>query len=203
LSKILIEIPPQGFEIIRDRIGEILADELVKQFTLHADPERNPDVHIERLGAFDKTELPAANVLYARSDFGGNTAIDSDGKNQYHVDVYTNAKATAGERGDSKSMQRVSRILGIFRAILESPHYLTLGFAAPPGFIMRTKVLSIEIQDPKDNPDSKNTSMGRLTIQVDAVETVEQIQPRDAEGYDTQVKLEETDKGFVYVIDNP
>ena len=97
-------------------------------------------------------------------------------------------------------MSNLTRILGIVRAILESSHYLTLGFVPP--FVMHTEVTSIEIQDPKDNQDGANIMMGRLMFVVDAVEDTEKIQPREAEGYDTQVKLEETDKGFAFILNN-
>ncbi len=200
MSKILLEIPPQGFELIRDRVGEILADEIAAQFVIHGDPERNAKVFVERITPIDKTELPLINVLYSRSGYDNNSAINSDGKNTYNIDVYTSAKTKIAKKGGAESMTRLGRILGIIRAILESPFYLTLGFATP--FIMRTEVTGIEIQDPRDNQDAANIVMGRLIFVVDASEDVEQIQPVTAEGYDTQVKLHETEKGFVYVTDN-
>lgn len=200
MSKITQEIPPQGFELIRDKIGEILADEILAQFVLHSDPERNAKVFIERITPIDKTEMPLINVLYSRSGYDNNSAINSDGKNTYNIDVYTGAKTKIAKRGGAESMARLGRILGIIRAILESPFYLTLGFAAP--FIMGTEVTGIEIQDPRDNQDAANTVMGRLIFVVDAKEDVEQIQPVTAAGYDTQVKLHETEKGFVYITDN-
>lgn len=200
MSKILLEIPRQGFELIRDRIGIILADEIAGQFAIHADPERNPKVFVERLTAIDSGELPILNILYSGSNYGGNTAIDSDGKNTYHIDLYANAKTKIAKKGDAEAMDRLGRNLGMIRAILESPHYVVLDFPRP--FIMGTEVSSIKIQDPKDNKDAKNNVMGRLTFEVAASEKVELIQAIEAEGYDTQVKLHETDKGFVYVIDN-
>lgn len=200
MSKITLEIPPQGFELIRDKIGEILADEILAQFAIHSDSERNAKVFIERITPIDKTEMPLINVLYSRSGYDNNSAINSDGKNTYNIDVYTSAKTKVVKRGGAESMARVGRILGIVRAILESPFYLTLGFAPP--FIIGTEVTGIEIQDPRDNQDAANTVMGRLIFVVDAKEDVEQIQPVTAEGYDTQVKLDETEKGFVYITDN-
>ena len=200
MSKITQEIPPQGFELIRDKIGEILADEILAQFAIHSDPERDATVFVERITPIDKTEMPLINVLYSRSGYDNNSAINSDGKNTYNIDVYTSAKTKIAKRGGAESMLRLGRILGIIRAILESPFYLTLGFTTP--FIMSTEVTSIEIQDPRDNQDAANTVMGRLIFVVEAAEITEQIQPVTAEGYDTQVKLDETEKGFVYVTDN-
>lgn len=200
MSKITTEIPPQAFELIRDQIGVILKDEFEAQFVIHNDPDRNPTVSSERIVPVDKADVPLVNILYARSSYDNNTAVNADGKNFYSIDVYTSAKSTVAKRGDTTAQIRLGRLLGMVRAILASPHYGTLGFANP--FIMRNEILDIEIADPRDNQDSANMVMGRLVFQVDAPENVEQIQPKVAEGYDTQVKIEETDKGFVYVLDN-
>ncbi len=200
MSNITTEIPPQGFEIIRDRTGEILADEFLAQFAIHGDADRNPKVFVERITPIGKEEVSFISVLYSRTSYDNNTAVDMKGKNFYNIDVYTSAKSTLTEDGDSKSQKKLSRLLGMVRAILGSPHYIRLGFSPP--FIMRTEVLDIEIADPRDDQNSSNMVMGRLVFQVDAPETVEQIQPTDAEGYDTEVKLDETEKGFVYIIDN-
>ena len=200
MSKITTEIPFQGFELIREKIGEILADEILAQFAIHADPERNATVFIERIIPIDKTETPVVNILYSRSNYDGNTPVNSNGKNSYNIDVYARAKTKIAKSGDTQAMSNLTRILGIVRAILESSHYLTLGFVPP--FVMHTEVTSIEIQDPKDNQDGANIMMGRLMFVVDAVEDTEKIQPREAEGYDTQVKLEETDKGFAFILNN-
>ena len=186
--------------MIREKIGEILADEILAQFAIHADPERNATVFIERIIPIDKTETPVVNILYSRSNYDGNTPVNSNGKNSYNIDVYARAKTKIAKSGDTQAMSNLTRILGIVRAILESSHYLTLGFVPP--FVMHTEVTSIEIQDPKDNQDGANIMMGRLMFVVDAVEDTEKIQPREAEGYDTQVKLEETDKGFAFILNN-
>lgn len=202
MSKITQEITAQGFEVIRDRIGFILADEIAAQVAL---PATNPTeidakVFVERIHPVDKSETPLINVSYARSNYIKNTAIDSDGKNTYHIDVYSKAKAKEGEDPDKRAMLRMERLLGIVRAILESPFYLTLDFANP--FIMNTEVTDIAIQDPRDNQDSANVMMGRVVFTVTAAENTEQQLPRAAEGYDTVVKIAETEKGFVYVIEN-
>jgi len=200
LSKITTAIPEQAFELIRDKIGLIIADELAAQFVLNPDPRIDAPVFIERIVPIDKSETPVINILYSRSNYDNNTAIKSDGENTYNIDVYSKGKSKEGEQGDTLAMIALARLLGVIRAILESPHYLTLGFAPP--FIKKTTVTGIQVADPRDNQDGANMMMGRLTFTVDAVDVTEQIQPVDAEGYDTQVKLSETDKGFVYISNN-
>ena len=200
MSKLELIIPSQNVELIRDRIATILVDEIANQIVLGADLETNSKVFVERFHAIDKSEAPVINLMYARTGYDNNTAITSDGKNAYHIDHYTKGKTTDLKKGDRTSKERLLRNMGITRAILESPHYLTLGFAPP--FIMRTTVISQEIADPRDDKDGSNMSMGRLTFEVDAVEDTEQITPRVAEGYDTTVIIEETALGHLYILDN-
>lgn len=200
MSKLTEEILSQGHELIRDRIGIILADEIANQVTLSGNAEINAKVFSERYYPVSKEEVPIINILLDRVNYVNNTSIQSEGNYTFSIDAYTSAKSTVTEKGDSKSNIRMQKILGIVRSILESPFYLTLDF--PKGFIGGTKVPSIEILDPVKNQDTATIVMGRLTFEVRADESVEQQKAVTAEGYDTQVKIEDTDKGFVYIIDN-
>ena len=195
-------IPSQNVELIRDRIGEILADEIANQFVLDPNPEINSRVFIERIQPIGLSDVPVINLIYARTGYDNETAITSDGENAYHIDHYTKGKANpgVGKKGDETAKKRLLRNIGITRAILESPHYLTLGFV--PGFIMQTRVASVEIADARDDQDASNMVMARLTFMVKAVEVTEGITPRIAEGYDTTVFLDETDLGHLYILDN-
>ncbi len=200
MSNLTIQIPPQGHEVIRDRIGEILTDEIANQIVLGVPAELNAEIFVERIVPIAHTDTPLINILYSRGDFDNNNSDSSDGKHTFSIDVYTTAKAKVDEPGDSRSVFIMHRIVGLIRAILEDSSYITLGFVAP--FIMRTTVTQIQIVDPRNNQDATNLMMGRLTFVVEAAEVTEQKQPRVAEGYDTKVTLEETDKGFVYVLNN-
>jgi len=200
VSKITLLIPQQGFELIRDRIAEILADEFTNQVTLGLDPKFNPDIFVERLTPIAHKEMPIMIVSLGRVNFEGDTYEDTDGVNFFHLDVFTKEKSSTGQAASPKAQTSLHRIMGVALNILRSPHYKTLGFAPP--FIIHTRSEGIEIQDPRDNQDSANTTMGRITFKVKAAEVSESIVPRVAEGYDTEVKLEETDKGYQYIIEN-
>ena len=56
-------IPPQQFEIIRNKIGLILFEEIGNQFVLTADEKINAKIFVERFIPFDKTDFPCINVL--------------------------------------------------------------------------------------------------------------------------------------------
>ena len=101
--------------------------------------------------------------------------------------------------GDQASMFKVQKILGVCRAILSDPRYKTLGFEPP--FVMNRHVENIESPKPK-NSDLKSVVMARLPILVRLPENVELLTASLIEGYDTQVKLAETDKGYKFVGDN-
>lgn len=188
-------IPPQAFEVIRDRVGEILADELANQFTLTANASLNPPVEVERYRAVDATELPLLVVNVARGSYDNKHAITSDGTYLYNIDGYVRGASSSGQDGDNLASITLQRILGICRAILENPGYKTLGFAPP--FIERVFVQEIGIAEP-ERTDKENIMMGRLTLLVRVPEDVELITPVDLDVFSTQVKLEETEKGYIF-----
>src|SRR6478609_6993711 len=113
-------IDPQAYEVVRDRVGRILAEELENQYALSGnDREFKVSSWIERMVPFDKTELSAVNVCLAEGSFDGDTVIQSDGTYRYYVDVYVNAKSKNDEDGDVRAMYKLHRILGLCRAIIK------------------------------------------------------------------------------------
>jgi len=185
----------QAFELVRDRIGSIIADEMANQYAMSYDEDLNLDVWIERLIRFDHTELPAINVVLERGELDGHSQVSTDGTYTYDIDVYTSAKADDSETGDTKAMLKLHKIIGKCRSILENSRYKTLGFSAP--FVMNRGCRSIQIKIP-DSQEALNVVIGRLTMTVKVPETSELITPELIAGYDTVVKLYETDKGYVF-----
>jgi len=127
MSKLTAIIPAQGFELIRDRIAVILVDEIANQITLGIGAEFNAKVFVERIVPIDKSETPLINVLYSRTGYDNNDFDSSDGQNTYHIDIYAkaNAKPSTNSEADNLAQVKLARLIGIVRAILESPHYLT------------------------------------------------------------------------------
>ncbi len=208
-------IPQQNFELIRDRIGLIIFQELESQFDLTGNPElakppfsagQYPDslvVFIDRIVPFDEAELPCVNVSYNGAPYDSNNPMWSDGLNSFFIDVYVKAKAN--EDGDETNADtlaaiKLASILGKIRFILRYSDYKTLGFA--PGFIGNTKVASINMLGPlKNNQDANCGLVGRIVFEVKAIEPVTPIEPRNASNFLTTVKLSTTDKGYVYIGD--
>lgn len=192
-------IPPQYFEVIRNRIAEILADELDNQFLLTYDTDFEVDVYIERFVPFDHTDTPAVNVSFSGGSYDNQTAIDVDGSYSYFIDVFTKADTTNDDRGDKLAMFKLHKLLGVCRAIIQNPIYKTLGFEPP--FLMSRQISNISIAQPKDS-EALSVVMGRLILSIVAPEDTQLLTAKLIKGFDTQVKLSLTDKGYIYSGDN-
>ncbi len=201
MAVINAQIPQQNFELVLERIGEILANELANQFTLFPVPMAVLEglvVWKNRYVPFDKSEMPAVNVSLGSGQYDGQTVKSDDGTYLYNIDVFTYAKGTDAKAGDQHSIDRLHRIMGICRAILRNPKFKTLGYETPPGFVMGIPhVNSIQFATP-DPDDTARNVMGRLVFSVKLPETTELIEPELLYGYQTVVKLSETDKGYMW-----
>jgi len=192
-------IATSSFELVRDQIGAILADEISNQFTLSAEEALNlSGVFIERVVPFDKTEMPAVNVSVARLDLDGQVAVNTDNNATYNIDCYQAAKSGDGVQGDVLSRFQLFRLMAVVRSILEDPQYITLDFARP--FIMNRHVVSIE-PAPAIDQDGINTAMGRVVLSVKVAENTDLVPTTILGRSDTTVKLELTDKGYRFIID--
>lgn len=197
------QIPQQNFELVLERIGEILANELANQFVLYPEPMallENLVVWRNRYVPYDKSEMPSVNVSLGSGQYGGQTVKSDDGTYLYNIDVFTNAKGDDDKAGDQHAIDKLHRIMGICRAILRNPKFKTLGYE--PGLIMGVPhVDSIQFATP-DPDDTARNVMGRLIFTVKMPETTELIEANLIYGYDTVVKLTETEKGFKWVGGN-
>lgn len=196
MSKIKDIIPKQTFELIRDRLGDILLDELLHQADL--DPTIIVNVFIERSIPFSESELPAINISLARGVYNSKSAPTSDVGYTYFVDCYTSSPSDQNNEGDVLSAISLHRYIGLCKAIFENPVYRTLGFQNP--FIQSFTFNEFNIADPGALrlQDAANTAMGRLSFLVKAIDKSELIIPTIASGYDTQIKFGTTETGYAY-----
>ena len=196
MPQITLPIQTQSFELVRDRIGEILADELPEQAILIGDTDLNATVFRERFVPMSSTELPAVNVYLARGEYNKLTNINQDGVYSYNIDVYTSAATTNDERGDSLAMVKLQKLMGVVHGILSHQAYLTLGFA--PGLIGHRSVKGLAIQQPGKGKDAESVVMGRLMFDVKAADVNERVQGTLIAGYQTTVKLHESEQGYFW-----
>lgn len=189
-------IPKQGFEVVRDRIADILTIEIDTQAQLSYEAYLDlVTVHTEIANPIDKIELPCIIVSFANDNFSNKSQGSEDGLCTYHIDVYTSAKSTATIPGDKIAALRLQKLLGLCRYILADPIYKTLGLSTP--FIGRVYNGEINIGQ-INTADAINTAMGRLTLYVVCNESNKFITPSLIAGYTTSVQLDESDLGYFY-----
>lgn len=197
MALINTQIPPASFEIVRDRIAAILAEEITNQNTLFPDPELSLKVWLERIVPFNRGESPAINVRWAGTPYNSRTMVQSDGVNTYQIDCYAQAKTSTTEPGDAKAILKVQKLLRVCRAILMNPKYKTLGYL--PGFVMTTNISNMKMGEEPDQ-DAMNYLMGSLLFDVKLPETTELINPPLIQGAETTLTIEETEQGYFYEI---
>lgn len=200
MGRITQPIQPQAFEIIRDRIFEIIADELYQQAQISYDDELDANVFLERAVPINQSECPAVNIYLTEGNYTSESKNTASGEYVYAVDIYTKAASEAGERGDRISSERMGRIMGAIRAIIMDHNYITLQFARP--FIENVRVEGFSIANPSQTRDAANMILGRLMIKVRATQSVQNYPPRTLDGYDTQVQIEESAQGYLYSGNN-
>lgn len=202
MGRITSVIPPQNFEIIRDRICAILLEELNDQYLRTYDEDLNVEkIYLERMVPFDHTELPALNVGIERGDYDNYHAGHADAVYRYFIECNTAAKTTGNQRGDEKSKIKVQKLLGKCRYILEDPIYKTLAFA--PNTLIRHRHIEMFVFAEPTKMDSENTTMTRLILVVKTIETNVLLEGVLFDANETGVKLYDTDKGYYWTLDMP
>lgn len=190
-----------AFELIRDRIGLILAEELPNQAIIKDDNELNiQKIWVERFVPFSHTECPAINVSLSDGNYDDKSRLNQHGKYQFFIDIIDKAKTTDENLGGQLASVKVQKITNVCRGILAHHSYNTLAFAKP--FVENTKVESIKIGNPGNDKESVNMVMARITFTVGAPENFAPTVPSDIDGYSTKSVLELTDKGYLYGTDS-
>jgi hypothetical protein len=192
------KIQCQRFELIRDAIGRVLTAEFANQKTLDSDlPTIN--IFLERTQPLDKEELPAINIIYAESSQEvENTSFTTLFDNKYLIEVYTNGEEDESITGDQKAALLLAKIIGMCRAILMNNQNLYLDFTHK--FIQTRKVQAITRTQPRIVTDAYNSISGALDMHYFAEETTE-LEEFEVEALlTTVVKLENTEKGYQFII---
>lgn len=197
MSKIKGIIPKQNFEFIKEQIAIIIADEIDNQFVLTSNPDFKVVGYLDRNTPFSHAELPATSVTFDDSNWTNEHLGSATGMYLFSIDSIYKAKTTDAERGDRLAKMKSDRLAGMIAYILRDPIYKTLGF--PPGFIGNVSVNRIVGGMPAKEPDAENVSISRVFILVKAQESNELLEPTVLEEFLTEVRIENTDKGYRYL----
>jgi len=192
-------IPQQGFEIVLNKLGAILFEEITNQVTIQSFTDE-VEVYVERMYPYDKSEDVLINVSLNSIDFQGQTQGGTQGNVTYYVDVYCRGEETNASTGSEASKMKINRYLGIIRYILCSTKYKQLGFTSP--LVGRVSVNNLQ-QDPNSGRmDAAYLKFGRITVNVAVNEAQDLWDGIPLMGNDTMVNLENTNKGFKLTFNN-
>lgn len=192
-------IPTQNFEKIRDAIGVILAAEFAAQYTITSNALFQSQIWVERFIPFDVSEMPAILIM-----------LDSINENQdnpgrgfytgnYQIQVYTSGFENDSQRGDVLSSFNNHKLIGAIRYILSNPTYVRLGLNTHPLTVLGTNISDIQFIKPNSD-DGNNSVVSQLTLQVRFNEDNGKVKPVDFEQVTSQVKLDETEKGYLLTL---
>lgn len=186
-----------SFELIRERIAEILYTELLSQYDYTGDEELSiPRIYIERYVDFNASELPVINVQVAKVDLDNHSQMGADGNGQYWIDIHTKKETRGIEDGVYLANKWLQKLLGVCRQIIEHSNYKTLAFAPP--FIMNKRIVSIQFLTHKTE-DTKSIATGRLVMTVRAPESNGVFVPQNIAEWETVIKLHESEQGYKWI----
>lgn len=190
-------IPPQGFELARDAIGSILSLEIASQYQMTGDSRYNATVWKERFIRFNAdTECPAINVKLGDGKYSNKDQKLADGEYKYYIVGYVKSASGSNGQGDKDATLVLQRILGMCRAILENPIYNNLNLSRP--FVRNTRVGSLMLGVTDETAGAENMVCGYLEFYATIPEYVTLIDPLPLLNSVTQVKLYETEEGYLW-----
>lgn len=190
-------IPQQNFEIVRDAIGFILTQEINSQKQKpNSRYFEDVNVFLERTTPIDNSEEVVINIVLASSNFDNKTQKDSQGKTFFNIDVYSSAAASTEQSGSLNSALKLHKYIGLIRYILQHTDYKTLFL--PLGIIGGTLIENYNIMENNIKEDSNFFKMGTISFSVRIQESQSMSQPLNLQEIFNEMKIEETDKGYVY-----
>lgn len=199
IPKLIGSIPKQNFELIRDKIGEILLIELQNQKVLQGFSELI-NIYSERTQPIQNNELLTININLASGDFSSKSQKESTGKLMFNIDIYTSGTSTSDIDGSVDSAFRLHRYLGMIRYILSYTGYKTLNM--PLGIIGGTETENFFIMESDLKQDSSYIKMARLQFSVRATENQPLEQGIPLLENESKVLLHETELGYLFKFKN-
>jgi hypothetical protein len=206
MAAILTEIiPAQGFEIVANRIGELLTQEIANQQTIQSLTE-DCKVFLERIEPFTKEEDVMITVAWRESTPEGNTQSDYQGYEMYFVDLFVSGGSEDDEAASAIMQKKLYKYIGLIRYILSSGKLPTLGL--PPGLIGGKFIRKITLDTDYSNFGNHSNydwafiRFARVMFMVRVQERTELWQGIPLLGNDTTVHLEGTDQGLQFKFNN-
>lgn len=189
-------LPRRAYEIIRDKIGEIIAGELLNQEALTYDELFNTPVFVQRSKPVNQDEDKIINVSVDSSRYSGQTTLTANGDYTFFIDVVVTGASTSDGRGDVLTAHKAQRLAGVVVGILEDPQYITLGFERP--FIGRSHVMEIT-PGTIERGEATELNVVRVTMNVQSIQSEVPQEGIPLTESATSVYLAETELGFQFL----
>lgn len=197
MSRIDTSLGRQGFEVIKEQIGAILATELENQKQLQGF-NLPISVFLDRQNPFDNSENLMFNVGLRSYQKENKSQHNAHVTATYSIDVFVSTRQNNANRGDQISTNIRDRYIGLIDAILSSTKYVRLLYETP--FLMSTMVTNIQTYEPQNDMDAKFVSMARLTFEVRYSENYVAWDGLAFGSMFTDVRLDLTENGYKYEL---
>jgi hypothetical protein len=198
-------IPAQGFEIVQNRIGEILIEEVSNQIEIQSLTD-SVEVFVERIEPFDKSEDVMISLAFREGEYEGQTTRDSQGNYTYFIDVFVTGRGIGNESPSTNSRNKLFKYVGMIRYILMSGKLLTLGFV--PGLIGGKSIKKITLDTDYSNFGNHSNYDGayirfcRIYFTVRVQENQLLWEGIPLYGNNTNITYETTNKGTKVIFNN-
>lgn len=206
-AKLNYTISQSNFESIRDVIAAILKVEMDNQAVRRGSgnpvvPNANytANFYTERYTPPGISEGNVISVNVEGGPFSGQTPKSQVYECVFNIDIFTSASETSTGEGYYNSSVKLHRLAGLVRHILQSPYYDRLGLSN--GIVQKRSVGSIRFGNVNDEQDGAFVRMSRVQLTVDIYEESSEISPFIMAGYDTIIKIAQTEKGYLLTYNN-
>lgn len=195
----------QGFEVVANRIGSILLEEVTAQQALQSFDD-NVEIFNERIEPFDKSQDVMITIAFRKAGYEGQTTRDSQGEYHYFIDVFASGWGEGDIPSSIVAKNKLFRYVGLVRYILSSGKYLTLGFA--PGLIGGKYIETITLDTDysnfgnHSNYDGSYIRFARIIYRVRVQENQLLWEGVELQGNTTNVSLDDTDQGTKFIFNN-
>lgn len=194
------QAPILNYELVRDRIAEILAIELANQAYISDLPIYDDlKVYVERIVPCNLGEK-FINVAIAELSFDNQDVKRQDGTHIYSIDFYVSRSANDEHGGDTLAMLDLQRLMGTVYYILMHTQYYTLGFGA--NSIGNRRFVNGQFAERSaERDDTAMLVKGRMNLSVRVPELNGLTTPIPIGGQNTKVFLAETEFGLEYIYE--
>lgn len=205
MASIITElIPDQPFQIIQNRIGEILLEEITAQHTLQ-NLDSSFAFFVERISPPDVSEDVVITIACREQDNQEYTQQSSQGQNMYFIDIYCVGIENGNQSMSENVRLKLFKYVGIVKYILNSGKYPTLGL--PRGLIGNRHVKKVTFDTDysnwgnHSNYDSSGIRFCRIIYLVTAREETQLWEGIPLQGNDSVVYTG-TNKGTQLTFNN-